>query len=286
MFTQAKKILRKAKHYGYAVPAFGTSNLEITQAIIRGSVKKKSPMIILASPRSIDYAGGAKIIAAMAESIGRKEAKAIPIALLLDHGKRLEDVKSAIKAGFRSIMIDGSSLPFEKNIVFTKKIVQYAQRYKVDVQGELGGVPYSEKNSGKTDWNKLMTDPDKAEEFARITGIDVLAVGIGNAHGFFKERENLDWNRLNEIHKKVNLPLVMHGASDFKYKNVSNAIKEGVACFNVDTALKVAFYNALKKFIKNNPKIYDLRKILGFARGEVQKVIEEKIDAFGSAGKI
>jgi len=285
MFTQAKKILKGAKQGGYAVPAFSTSNLEITQAIIRGAVKKKSPLIVLVSPRSIKYAGAATIVA-MVKSITEEEAKNIPVALLLDHGKNLKTVKEAIKAGFSSVMIDGSSLSFKKNAALTKNVVRYAHRYKVDVQGELGGVPYFKKNPEKVDWEKVMTDPDKAQEFVKITGVDTLAVAIGNAHGFSKERENLDWNRLNEIHKKVNLPLVLHGASDFKYKNAPRAIKGGVACFNIDTALKIAFFNSLKKFLKNNPKVYDPREILEFTSCAVQKVVEEKIEAFGSAGKI
>lgn len=285
MFTQAKKILQRAQHGGYAVPAFDTSNLEITQAIIRGAVRKKSPLIIMATPRSVKYAGAATIVA-MVKSITQKEAKNIPVALLLDHGKNLETVKEVIKAGFSSVMIDGSSLSFEKNAALTKKVVRYVHKYNVDVQGELGGVSYLGKDPEEIDWKKVMTDPDKAQEFVQATGVDTLAVAIGNAHGFFKERSSLDWNRLEQVHQKVSLPLVLHGASDFQYKNVSNAIKGGAACFNIDTALRVAFSNSLRTFLKNNPKVYDPREILGFVSQEVQKVVEEKIEAFGSAGKV
>ena len=301
MFTQAKKILQKAQRSNYAVPAFGTFNLEMTQAIVRGAVAKKSPLIILVSPKTIQYSG-AEIIVSMVKSVVKQEAqktKKIPVALLLDHGKDFQTVKKAINAGFSSVMIDGSLLAYKKNIALTKKIVDYARRRGVDVQGELGGVPCAQKKSkknkssaknlalDKVDWNELMTDPDQAKEFVQKTKIDTLAVGIGNAHGFFKERENLDWNRLEKIHQKVNCPLVLHGASDFAHKNALKAIKRGVACFNIDTALKKTFSDDLKKFLKKNPDVYDTRVILDSARQAAQKKVEEKIDAFYySANKI
>ena len=285
MFTQAKKILQKAQRNNYAVPAFGTFNLEMTQAIVRGAIAKKSPLIILVSPKTIQYSG-AEIIVSMVKSVVKQETKKtkkIPIALLLDHGKDFQTVKKAVNAGFSSVMIDGSLLAYKKNIALTKKIVDYARQHGVDVQGELGGVPCaqkkSEKNKKRVDWNKLMTDPDQAKEFVQKTKIDTLAVGIGNAHGFFKERENLDWNRLEKIHQKVNCPLVMHGASDFAYKNAPKAIKRGIACFNIDTVLKKTFSDNLKSFLKKNPNIYDSRIILDSARQAVQKKVEEKIEA-------
>ncbi len=282
MFTQAKKILQKAQRSNYAVPAFGTFNLEMTQAIVKGAVAKKSPLIILVSPKTIQYSG-AEIIVSMVKSVVKQETKKISVALLLDHGKDFQTVKKAINAGFSSVMIDGSLLAYEKNIALTKKIVDYARRRGVDVQGELGGVPCaqkkSKKNLKKVDWNKLMTDPDQAKEFVQKTKIDTLAVGIGNAHGFFKERENLDWNRLEKIHQKVNCPLVLHGASDFVHKNALKAIKRGVACFNIDTALKKTFSDDLKKFLKKNPDVYDTRVILDSARQAAQKKVEEKIEA-------
>ena len=283
MFTQAKKILQKAQRNNYAVPAFAVFNLETTQAIVRGAIAKKSPLIILVSPKTIQYSG-AEIIVSMVKSVVRQETqktKKIPVALLLDHGKDFQTVKKAVNAGFSSVMIDGSLLPFEKNIALTKKVVDYARQRGVDVQGELGGVPYaqkkSEKNKNKVDWDELMTDPGQAKEFVQKTKIDTLAVAIGNAHGFFKERENLDWNRLEKIRQKVKCPLVMHGASDFAYKNAPKAIERGVACFNIDTALKKTFSDNLKSFLKKNPDIYDPRIILDSARQAVQKKVEEKI---------
>ncbi len=286
MFTQAKKILQKAQRNNYAVPAFGTFNLEMTQAIVRGAVAKKSPLIILVSPKTTQYSG-AEIIVSMVKSVVKQEmqkTKKIPVALLLDHGKDFQTVKKAINAGFSSVMIDGSLLAYKKNIALTKKIVDYARQRKVDVQGELGGVPCaqkkSEKNKNKVDWDELMTDPDQAKEFVQKTKIDTLAVGIGNAHGFFKERPHLDWNRLEKIYQKVKCPLILHGASDFAYKNAPKAIKRGVVCFNIDTALKKTFSDNLKKFFKKNPGVYDTRVILDSARQAAQKKVEEKINAF------
>lgn len=286
MFLPAKKLLLDARKRSYAVGAFNSSNLEITQAIIHAAVSKKSPVIINVSEAAIEYVGGAETIVSIIKSLGsRKEAKKIPMAIQLDHGKKVDEFLNDIKAGFTAIMVDASRFSFEENIGLTKKTVALAHKYKVSAQGELGAVPYKGEEEKYNAWEKAMTDPKQAKEFVRKTGVDYLAVAIGNAHGFYKERSELDFNRLEKISKLVKIPLVLHGASDFPADKVKDAIKRGVALFHIDTDIRTAFTFGLKEYFGKNPAEYDPRKAIAFAREKVQKVVEEKMEIFGSAGK-
>jgi len=285
MFFPAKKILLDARKKGYAVGAFNTSNLESTQAIISAAAAKRSPVIINISEAAIDYAGLQTIIS-IARSLGEKEeAKAIPMAIQLDHGKKIERFEEFIKAGFTSIMVDASRFPYEENIALTKKTVKLGHRRKVSVQGELGAVPYKGEEQRFNDWDNAMTDPNLVMRFVQETGVDYLAVAIGNAHGFYKERPELDFGRLEKISALLNIPLVLHGASDFPSGRIKDAIKGGVALFHIDTDIRLNFTFGLKEYLGKHPEVYDMRQILAFAREKVQKVVGEKMELFGSAGK-
>lgn len=286
MFLPAKKLLLDARKRGYAVGAFNTSNIEITQAIIAAAIAKKSPAIINISEAAIEYAGGEKIIASVIKLLGeQKGAEKIPLAIQLDHGKKIEKFSDYIKAGFTALMMDASRLSYAENISLTVKTVKLAHKNKISAQGEIGAVPYKGEENRYNDWEKAMTDPDQALEFVKKTGVDYLAVAIGNAHGFFKERAELDFERLGKISKLVKIPLVLHGASDFPAVKVQDAIKNGVALFHIDTDIRTTFTFGLKEYFGKNPAEYDSRKALSFAREKVQKVVEQKMEIFGSAGK-
>ncbi len=281
MLISAKELFKNARNEQYAVGAFNIFNLESIQAVFLAAKNKRSPVIINVSEKSLRY-GGIKnivgIIKAMAE-----DYKEIPCTMQLDHGHNFESVKAAIEAGFKSVMIDGSRLDFAENIKVTKKVIDFARRRKVSVQAELGIVRYINEKLGVRD---LMTNPEQAKEFAEKTEPDALAVSIGNAHGFIKE-DNLDMARLETICKLVDIPLVLHGASDFPGEMVIKAIRRGVACFHIDTNIRVAFVDALRNTMKNLPlDNYDPRSILPHATIAMQKVVEEKMEIFGSAGKI
>lgn len=285
MLLPAKKILLDARKRGYAVGAFNTSNLETTQAIINAAIAKKSPVIVNVSEAAIEYAGLSAITSIIKSISNRKEAKKIPIAIQLDHGKNFDKFADFIEAGFTAIMMDASRFPLEKNISLTKKTADLAHRYKISAQGELGAVPYKGEEGKFTDWSKAMTDPNLVAKFVKETGVDYLAVAIGNAHGFYKERSELDFNRLEKIYQLVKIPLVLHGASDFPDSKVKDAINGGVALFHIDTDIRVAFTFALREYLGKNTSEYDPRKILAFAREKVQETVEQKMEVFGSAGK-
>lgn len=286
MVTSVKEILQKAKDGGYAVGAFNTVNLETTRAIVEAAQEMKSPVIIQVTEKTMEYAGGRGIFH-LIKNDAEFYASKIPVGIHLDHGKSFEIIKRAITIGFTSVMYDGSRKEYVDNLMLTKEIAQYCHEKEVDIQAELGNVPYlGEESIGGVNWEKFMTDPERAREFAEQTGIDTLAVAIGNAHGFVKERKEPDYARLDMINKNLNIPLILHGASDWENGRVAEVIKRGIACFNVDTAIRLAFTNNLVRTVKDQDNVsFDIRKLLGGAREAVKEVVKEKIKIFGSDGK-
>ncbi len=286
MITSVKEILEKARAGGYAVGAFNTVNLETTRAIVEAAQELRSPVIIQVTEKTMEYAGGRGIFH-LIKNDAEFYAPEIPIGIHLDHGKSFEIVQRAVAIGFTSVMYDGSRKVFADNLEITKKVVDFCHKKGVVVQGELGNVPYlGEIHSGNVDWEKYMTDPGQVEIFVRDTGIDMLAVAIGNAHGFLKERNVPDYGRLEMIHRSCNIPLVLHGASDWENGRVAEVIKRGIACFNVDTAIRMAFINNLINSVRNQGNgSFDIRELLSEARDAVKEIVKFKIKLFGSDGK-
>ncbi|MFA4817569.1 MAG: class II fructose-bisphosphate aldolase [Parcubacteria group bacterium] len=287
MITSVKEILTKAKEGGYAVGAFNTVNLETTRAIVEAAQEMKSPVIIQITEKTMEYAGGRGIFH-LVKNDAEFYAPEIPIGIHLDHGKSLEVIERAIEIGFNSVMYDGSRKDYIDNVANTKKAADFAHEKGASIQGELGSVPYlSEQKMGEANWDKYMTDPEQAKDFVEKTGIDALAVAIGNAHDFFKERETPDWERLSKIRSLIDIPIVMHGASDWDDGKAEEAIKRGVSCFNVDTNTRVAFINTLSSLFRGDREPgFDLRSILGEARDAVKESIKKKIALYGSGGRI
>ncbi len=285
MFLPAKKLLLDARRRGYALGAFNTGNLEMTQAIINAAIAKRSPLIINVSESAIEYATLGAITAIIRTLGNYPEAKKIPMAIQVDHGKKIERFPAYIKAGFTALMMDASRLSYKENLILTAKTVKLAHKHKISAQGEIGAVPYKGEEAKFNVWEKAMTDPEQAEEFVRKTGVDYLAVAIGNAHGFFKERAELDFDRLEKISRLVKIPIVLHGASDFPDAKVKEAIQKGVALFHIDTEIRSSFSSAVKEYLAKDPAEYDPRKILAFAREKTQQAVERKMEVFGSAGK-
>lgn len=284
MIYGTKEILERAKAEGYAVGAFNTVNVETTRAIIEAAIEERSPVIVQMTEKTLDYAGG-RAIFNYVKNTAEFYAADIPIAIHLDHGKSFEVVERSIEIGFPSVMYDGSRKEYSDNLAMTKKIVEHAHARGVSVQGELGSVPYlGEVSMEDVAWDEYMTNPEQAEEFVRETGIDTLAVAIGNAHGFFRERSEPDYERLSAVASRVTVPLVLHGASDWHNGRVAEVIKRGISCFNVDTAIRLAFLGELRKMLDSGDET-DLRKILGAAKEETKDTVRQKMKMFGSAGK-
>lgn len=286
MIADVKEILTKAKEGGYAVGSFNTVNLETTKAIIEGAKEMRAPVIIQLTEKTLEYAGG-RAIFNLIKNMADFYAPEIPVGIHLDHGKGFDIVKRCVDIGFTSVMFDGSRKKYEDNLMVTKEVVEFCHPKGVSVQGELGSVPYlGEIDMDDTEWDKYMTDPGQAEDFVKQTGIDTLAVAIGNAHGFFKERKEPDYARLEMIRKVVDIPLILHGASDWENGRVKEVVARGINCFNVDTAIRIAFVNSLIRASKSQEGIsFDIRKTLGEAENSVKEVVMEKIKFFGCDGK-
>lgn len=289
MLVHIKDIVKKAEKGKYAIGAFNTFNLEITLGIANGAMQAQSPIIIQVTEGTLKYAG-IKAIAHIVKTIAKNQAKDIPIALHLDHGKTFSAVMECVKSGFSSIMIDASNLPFDENVAVTAKSVEYAHRHGVWAQGELGRV-VKDKQQIKYLINnpeEFLTDPYQAQEFVKKTKIDTFAVAIGNVHGFYKIKHGapkLYLNRLKEIQKRVNVPLVLHGASKIPANDIKKAIKLGVRIINIDTETRYAFRQSLVKSLRKRDE-YDPRKILSPCINDIAELIKHKILMFGSQRRI
>jgi len=303
MFADTKKLLQNAQKHNYAVGHFNINNMELVQGIVRAAEKLNAPVILATSEGAIKYAG-MEYLFCLAQTAAHQVN--VPVALHLDHGQDLEVIRKAITMGYSSVMIDASHEPFEKNIRRTTQVVQMAHRKGVSVEAELGTIGGAEYlvSSRKI----LYTDPAKAREFVEQTGCDFLAVAIGTSHGAYKfaGKAQLRLDILKQIKKAIRVPLVLHGASGVSQKivkeaekygaklegvqgvpsqQISQAIKQGITKINTDTDLRLAFDAAVRKVIQTKPKDFDPRHILGPARESVQKMAEERIRLFSSAGK-
>ncbi len=283
MIVTTKELLEKAKLGGYAVGAFNTVNLETTKAILDAAEELSSPVIVQLTEKTMEYAGG-RALYSLIRNMAEFYHPDLSVSIHLDHGKSYEIVERSVDIGFPSVMYDGSRHTYADNVRTTTKVVELAHSKGVSVQGELGNVPYLSEVHGAVDWDEYMTDPDEAVRFVAETGIDTLAIAIGNAHGFATERPEPDYDRLSAIAERISIPLVLHGASDWEDSRATEVIRRGISCFNVDTAIKLAFVGAMTRMIGEGDKT-DIRSILEPAREAVKEEVKRKIRLFGSEGK-
>ncbi|OQA06911.1 MAG: Fructose-bisphosphate aldolase [Firmicutes bacterium ADurb.Bin373] len=275
-------LLKRAEAGGYAVGAFNCNNMEIVQAIIAAAEAENAPVIMQASQGAIKYAG-IDYIVAMARLAA--ESTHVPVALHLDHGTSFEQVVQCIRAGFSSVMIDGSRLPLNENIALTRRVMDVARAVGVSVEAELGKIGGTEDDISVSERDALFTDPGEAGVFVRETGVDSLAVAIGTAHGQYKGTPELDFPRLEKIKSVIKIPIVLHGSSGVPDEAIVKAISLGVRKVNIDTNIREAFVAAAREVLDNSPAEIDPRKVLGPAREAAIAIIREKIRTFGSSGK-
>lgn len=282
MLVSGKELFTAAKKGGYAVGAFNLNNMEILQAIIEAAEEENSPVFLQASQGGIKYAG-VEYIAGMAK-VAAEKAK-VPVALNLDHGTDFSQVVQCIRHGFSAVMIDASQYPFEENIALTRKVVEIAEPCGVSTEGELGKIGGVEDDIKVSAADATFTDPQEAAEFVERTGVDALAIAIGTAHGVYKGKPKLDFERLEQIAAATDIPLVLHGASGVGDEDVRKAVERGICKINIDTELRIAFASAIKKVLAENPDEIDARKMLGPARDAMKEVVKYKMRLFGSSGK-
>ncbi len=305
MLVNLNKILPKARRAHYAVGAFNTSNLEITQAILQAAQNLNAPVIVATSEKAIRYAG-IENISQMIVTMARRAT--VPVVLHLDHGGSYEIAKECIKYHYTSVMIDASHLPFAENVKTTQQVVKYAHKRGVTVEAEIGRLAGIEDDVKVKRGEVIYTDPNEAKRFVEATGCDALAVAIGTSHGAykFKGKPRLRIDILKEIADEVKIPLVLHGASGVKIKWINRvnkyggklahargvpdnlirqAVKNGISKINTDTDLRIAFTAGVREYLRKNPTVFDPRKIIGLSRDMMQKVVEDRIKTFGSLNR-
>ncbi|MBW6471115.1 MAG: class II fructose-1,6-bisphosphate aldolase [Methanosarcinaceae archaeon] len=276
-----KEVLDAANDGGYAVGAFNINNMEIVQSIVTTASEMNAPVILAASQGAISYAGIEYLEAIVKVAASKTNT---PVTLHLDHGTDFNVILQCIRHGFTSVMIDGSHLPFKENIALTKRVVEVAHPCGVSVEAELGRLGGVEDNISVDEKDAIFTHPDEAAQFVEETDVDSLAVAIGSAHGIYKGEPKLDFERLEKIDKKVDIPLVLHGASGIPEKSIKKAVKLGINKINIDTELRLAFRDAVRKVVTETDA-YDPRKICGPARDAMKEIVKYKIGIFGSGGK-
>ncbi len=322
--VNTREMFAKAVKGGYAVPAFNFNNMEQLQAIVMAAVETRSPVILQVSKGARNYANQtllrymAQGAVEYAKELGWKKPQ---IVLHLDHGDSYELCKSCVDFGFSSVMIDGSSLPYEENVALTKKVVKYAHKYDVTVEAELGVLAGVEDEVASE--VSHYTKPEEVEDFVKKTGCDSLAISIGTSHGAYKFKPEqctrdpqtgrlvpppLAFDVLKAIEKKLpGFPIVLHGSSSVpqKYVDMINqyggklpdavgipeeqlrkAAKSAVCKINIDSDSRLAMTAAVRKHLAENPGHFDPRQYLKPAREEMKEMYIEKIkNVLGSNGK-
>jgi fructose-bisphosphate aldolase class II len=311
--VNTKEMFRKAMEGGYAIPAYNFNNMEQLQAIITGCLESKSPVILQVSKGARNYANQTLLqyMAQGAMEMVKTSGVDLPVALHLDHGDSYDLCVSCIETGFSSVMIDGSSHPYDKNVELTRKVVDFAHKHDVTVEGELGVLAGIEEEVQHE--ASHYTDPDDVEDFVKKTGVDSLAISIGTSHGAFKFKVKpgeqpppLRFDILEEIEKRIpGFPIVLHGASSVLQEYVAminqyggqmegavgvsedqlrRAAKSAVCKINIDSDGRLVVTGVVRRELAKNPNNFDPRGYLKVAREELKNmIIRKNREVLGSA---
>ncbi|NGQ95530.1 class II fructose-1,6-bisphosphate aldolase [Brevibacillus sp. SYP-B805] len=274
--------LEDVKKHKYAVGQFNLNNLEFTQAITEAAKEEKSPVIFGVSEGALKYMGldyTVAIAKAAAERAG------VPVALHLDHGSSFDVVMKCIRAGFSSVMFDGSHYPLEENIRLTKKVVEAAHAVGVSVEGELGTIGGVEDDLSVDEEDAALANPAEAIRFWEETQVDYLAIAVGTAHGMYKGEPKIRFDIIEEVASNIGAPIVLHGGSGVPDESIRKAIAAGVGKINVNTENQVACTETIRKILAAKPNEIDPRKYLGPAREAIKEVVIGKMRLFGSSNR-
>ena len=277
----SKELLLDAQKNHYAIGAFNVENMEMVQAVIAAAEELSSPVIIQNTPGTLKYADPELYYANVAAAA---KAARVPVVMHLDHGSSFDLAMRCFRAGYTSVMIDGSHDPFEQNIAVTKSVVDACHAAGVPVEAELGKVGGKEDDLDGGEGNGY-TVPAEAAEFVEKTGVDSLAVAIGTAHGVYKGIPKLDLERISQICQVVSVPLVLHGTSGVPDDTVRECIQRGMCKVNYATDLRIAFSNGVKEYLTANPDVYDPKKYCAKGRELVKQYVMQKILVCGSNGR-
>lgn len=279
MLVNMKKMLNEAKENNYAVPQFNINNLEWTRFILEECNKNNSPVILGVSEGAARYMGGYKTVCNIVKDLISYLEIKIPVALHLDHGSSFIECKNAIDAGFTSVMIDASKYYLNENIEITKEVVEYAKKYDVTVEAEVGHIGGTEDDiTSSIGYAKV----DDCISLVKETNIDFLAPALGSVHGLYKGEPKLDFDKMKIIKEKVNLPLVLHGGTGISDELIIKSIDSGICKININTELQIAWSIAVRKFLNNDAKTYDPRKIIKAGEESIKLCVKNKIELLKS----
>ena len=276
----SKQMLEDAQKGGYAVGAFNVENMEMVKAVIAAAEEMNAPVMLQTTPSTVKY-GTLETYYAIVAAEAKKAS--VPVCLQLDHGSSFELAAQALRAGYTSVMIDGSHEDFEGNVAVTKKVADMANAMGIPVEAELGKVGGKEDDlEAEADTN---TDPEEAREFVERTGVTSLAVAIGTAHGFYASTPVLDKERVSEIKKVVSVPLVLHGASGLSDDDVRECVQRGMCKVNFATELRAAYTDAGKKLLAEKPETFDPKKFGVVGMEAVKELVKGRMKVLGCEGK-
>lgn len=281
-FVTSEKMLLDAQKGGYAVGAFNVENMEMVMAVIAAAEELRAPLMLQTTPSTIKYAG---LDMYLANVKAAAERASVPVCLHLDHGDSFDLAMRALRTGYTSIMIDGSHNVFEENIAVTKAVADACRPSGIPVEAELGKVGGKEDDLDGGEGNGY-TDPLEAKEFVERTGVTSLAVAIGTAHGVYKGVPKLDLDRLAEIRKVVDIPLVLHGASGLSEEAVVESIKRGICKVNFATELRIAYTDGVREFLAANPDAFDPKKYGKVAMEHVKAIVETRMKMCGCTDRV
>jgi len=276
------EFLPKAKANKFAVGQFNMNNLEFAQAIVEAAMEEKSPFIFGVSEGALKYMG-IEFTVAIAEAAAKKSG--LPIALHLDHGSSFEVAMKCIRAGFSSVMFDGSHYSLEENIKLTKEVVKAARAMGVSVEGELGTIGGVEDDISVDESHASLAKPEEAIRFYEETGVDCLAIAVGTAHGMYKGEPKIHYDIIQKVSDAIPVPVVLHGGSGVPDEAIRLSIQAGVGKINVNTENQVACTNTIREVLAGDSNVYDPRKYLTPARKAMKEVVQEKIRLFGSSNQ-
>ncbi len=284
----AREWLEKAKKERFAIGAFNVGNLEALRAIAMAAANKKSPVIIESSPGETDWMGADNIVD-LARNFSANYG--VPILVNLDHATTYRDCMIGIDQGYDMIHVDGSKLSYEENVALTKSVVEKIKAKGLIAEGELdhiGGSSEVHAGAAGDEADKItMTDPTRAAEFVRETGIDIFAAFIGNVHGLYLQSpKQLNIERLQQIGSSVEAFLSLHGSSGISDDQIKSAVQNGIVKINLNTEIRQVFKNVMEKVLTDNPQEYAMYKIEQPVLDEIQALVERKIDLFGSANRV
>jgi fructose-bisphosphate aldolase class II len=281
MLMNGKDLLAVANEHNFAIPAFNVSDYAMMNGLFEISEQKNSPMIVAIHPDEVSHLG-VEVVLAIRE---RAHKSSVPVAIHWDHGGSYEEMLTAIQAGFTSVMIDKSMLPFEENVAITKRVVETAHDVGLSVEGELGTIGKLDEEA-EEGGEIIYTVPSEAVEFVERTGVDSLAIAIGTSHGLYPKNiaPKLRIDLLKEIKALLPIPIVLHGGSNNPDAEIAEAVKYGVNKINISSDIKAAYHDEIRVQLANKG-LREPNTIQPPAIAAMQKVAAQKIDLFEAAGK-